>query len=272
MTSDQDSTRPAFPVDEVAKAEQEAQEQQQAANAEAAPAGAQTEPQGPREFEHRIEGQPDYARVTVQLPADAKIKAEASVMVAMDTNIGMKTRFKGGIKRLVSRESLFINEFTANQMPGEVVFASGMPGDIRHYHLDGVQKKAIFLQSSSFLASGMGVDVNIKFQGLVKGFFSGAGLFLIKCEGQGDVFFNSYGGIIEIDVKGEYIIDNNHIVAFEEGLEYNVQKFGGYKSLFLSKEGLVTRFTGEGKVWIQTRKLPAFAAWIYPFRPKQSSN
>jgi len=227
---------------------------------------------GKKEFDYKIEGQPDFSRVTVQLPSNTTLKAEASVMMAMDTNISMKTRLKGGFKRLLSRESLFINEFTADNMPGEIVLASGLPGDIRHYHLDGVEKKTIYLQSSSFLASGMKVEVNVKFQGLVKGFFSGAGLFLVQCTGVGDVFFNSYGGIIEIEVKGKYTIDNNHIVAFTDGLEYDVQKFGGYKSFFLSGEGLVTKFRGTGTVWVQTRKIPSFAAWIYPFRPKKRNS
>tara|TARA_B100001989_G_scaffold253271_1_gene239445 strand:- start:2608 stop:3360 length:753 start_codon:yes stop_codon:yes gene_type:complete len=226
----------------------------------------------PKEFEHEIQGRPDFARLSVQLKANEKIKAEASAMVSMDTNISMKTKFKGGFKRFMGGESLFINEFTAEQFPGEITFASGLPGDIYHYHLDADKEDALFLQSGAFLAGGMGVDVATKFQGLVKGFFAGAGLFMIKCTGHGDVFFNSYGGIVEIEVEDEYTIDNNHIVAFTEGLEYKVTKFSGYKSLFFSGEGFVTKFSGKGKVWIQTRKLPAFAKWIWPFRPSKNNN
>ena len=226
----------------------------------------------PKEFEHEIAGRPDFSRLSVKMTANQQIKAEASAMVSMDTNVSMKTKFKGGFKRFISGESIFINEFTAQEFAGEVTFASGLPGDIYHYHLDGNKDDALFLQSSAFLASGMNVDVATKFQGLVKGFFGGAGFFMIKCTGAGDVFFNSYGGIVEIEVEDEYTIDNNHIVAFTEGLEYKVSKFGGYKSFFLSKEGLVTKFTGQGKVWIQTRKLPAFAAWVWPFRPSKNNN
>jgi uncharacterized protein (TIGR00266 family) len=154
---------------------------------------------------------------------------------------------------------------------GQIEFASGLPGDVHHYHLDG-NNKALFLQSGSYLASTPDIELNTKFQGLVKGFFSGAGLFLIKCEGKGDVFFNSYGSIVAIDVKDQLVVDNNHIVAFEEGLEYNVQSVPSYKSFFLSGEALVTRFHGEGRVWIQTRKLPSFASWIRPFRPRRKNN
>lgn len=229
-------------------------------------------PTYPSEFEHSISGRPDFARLTTMLKAGQTIKAEASAMVSMDTNIRMVTRFKGGFKRFLARESLFINEFTAEQFPGEISFANGLPGDVFHYNLAPNIDDAIFLQSSAFLAGGMNVQVDTKFQGLVKGFFSGAGLFLIKCTGHGDVFFSSYGGIVEIEVKDQYTIDNSHIVAFTDGLEYKVTKFNGYKSFFLSGEGMVTKFTGTGKVWVQTRKLPAFAKWIWPFRPARRNS
>lgn len=225
----------------------------------------------PCEFEHEIKGRPDFSRLSVVLKANEQIKAEASAMVSMDTNVSMRTKLKGGFKRFLSGESLFINEFKAEEFPGQITFASGLPGDIYHYHLAPDKDDALFVQSGSFLASGMKVDVATKFQGLIKGFFSGAGFFLIKCTGDGDVFFNSYGGIVEIEVEDEYIIDNNHIVAFTEGLEYHVTKVGGYKSFFLSGEALVTKFTGRGKVWIQTRKLPAFAVWVWPFRPSRNN-
>ncbi len=224
------------------------------------------------EFDHKIMGRPDFSRMSANLKANQTIKAEASAMVSMDTNVSMVTKFKGGFKRFLGGESLFINEFTAEEFPGEITLASGLPGDIFHYNLEPQKDDAIFLQSSAFLAAGMDVNVETKFQGLVKGFFSGAGLFLIKCSGHGDVFFNSYGGIVEIEIKDEYTIDNNHIVAFTDGLEYKVTKFGGYKAFFLSGEGLVTKFTGTGKIWIQTRKLPAFSRWIWPFRPARNNS
>jgi uncharacterized protein (AIM24 family) len=65
-------------------------------------------------------------------------------------------------------------------------------------------------------------------------------------------------------------VDTGHVVAFTEGLEYSVSRIGGYKSLFFSGEGLVCRFSGNGRLWIQTRKLGAFARWVYPFRPAKS--
>ena len=109
--------------------------------------------------------------------------------------------------------------------------APGPPGDLSHMYLND---EVVFLQASSFVASSMSVKTESKWQGMMKGFFSGAGLFLIRCSGRGDLWFNSFGGIFNIDVKGETVVDNGHIVAFTESLEYDITKVGGYKSLFLS--------------------------------------
>ena len=107
---------------------------------------------------------------------------------------------------------------------------------------------------------------------MIKGFFSGESLFLIKCSGNGDLWFNTYGALFEVEVDGEYLIDTGHIVAFTEGLDYSISKIGGYKSLFFSGEGFVCRFKGKGKIWAQTRKIGALVNWVYPFRPVQSRN
>ena len=215
-------------------------------------------------FNFNIEGQPDYAFLTVQIPADQKLKVEASAMATMDTNITMKTKAKGGLGRLLTSESIFINEFTAEAGPGEIGIAPGAPGDIGHIHLQG---ETVFLQNSAFVASGMDVEIETKWQGLTKGFFSGESLFLIRCSGQGDLWFNTYGGMIELDVEDDYVVDTGNIVAFTEGLDYKITKVGGYKSLFFSGEGFVCRFSGKGKVWIQTRTVQALTSWLHPFRP-----
>lgn len=216
------------------------------------------------DFAYRIDGRPDFAFLTVQLPAGETLKVEASSMATMDRTLKMKTRVRGGVGRLLSGESIFINEFTAAGGAGEIGIAPGPPGDMEHVYLDG---DTIFLQNSAFVAAGMNVDIAAKWQGLVKGFFSGERMFLIKCSGQGDLWFNTYGAMFQLDVAGSYVVDTGFVVAFTEGLDYQVSRVGGYKSLFLSGEGLVCHFFGEGKVWVQTRQVPAFAHWVFPYRP-----
>ena len=221
------------------------------------------------DFEYRIDCKPDFSLLTVQVPANQTLKIEAAAMATMDVYLKMQTKARGGVGRLLGGESIFINEFTAEGGPGEIAIAPGAPGDIEHVYLDD---NAILLQNSAFLASGTGIEVQSKWQGMIKGFFSGESLFLLRCSGQGDLWFNTYGALIEIDVAGDYIVDTGYIVAFTEGLNYDVSMLGGYKSLFFSGEGLVCRFSGHGKVWIQTRQLPSFISWLNPFRPTKSSS
>jgi uncharacterized protein (TIGR00266 family) len=218
-------------------------------------------------FEFRLDGKPDYAFLTVTIPAGRTLKVEAAAMATLDTNIKMKTKLGGGFRRFLGGESLFINEFTAENGPGEISIAPSAPGDVEHVHLDN---QTIYLQSSGYLASDPAVVVETKWQGFTKGFFSGENLFLVKASGSGDLWFNTYGGMLCVDVDGEYVVDTGHMVAFTEGLEYRVSKVGGYKSLFLSGEGLVCRFTGKGRIWIQTRQVPRFARWAWIYRPTKS--
>ena len=214
----------------------------------------------------KFDCKPDFGYLTINVPKGETVKVEAAAMAGMDTNMEMKTKFKGGFQRFLSGESLFINEFTAKNGDAEIQIAPASPGDIDHVYLDN---ESIYLQNSAFVASGSQIDVQSKWQGFTRGFFSGENFFLIKCTGKGDVWFNSYGGIIPIEVNGSYVVDTGHIVAFTEGLDYSISSVGGYKSLFFSGEGLVCRFSGTGRVWIQTRKLQPFLFWLFPFRPSK---
>lgn len=220
-------------------------------------------------LQFRIDGRPDFAFLTVAIPAGQTLKVEASAMATMDTSLTMKTRLRGGLGRFLTGESLFVNEFTAAQVPGEIGIAPGAPGDIGHVYL---RDEIIYLQNSAFVACDPAVNLETKWQGFTKGFFSGESFFLVRASGRGDLWFNTYGGMIALDVDGDYVVDTGNIVAFTDGLEYSISKVGGYKSLFFSGEGLVCRFSGRGRVWIQTRSPNAFVSWAHWYRPARNSS
>lgn len=236
-------------------------------NIGSAPVVAVEQPEKFKGWEYKIEGRPDYSFLTVQIPANETLKVEASAMATMDTHLEMKTRLKGGLGRFLTGESLFLNEFKAAKGAGEIGIAPGTPGDLIHQYMDG---QTLFLQNSAFVAATMGVNLETKWQGMLKGFFSGENFFLIRASGKGDLWFNSYGAIIEIDVEDDYVVDTGNIVAFTDGMDYEITRVGGYKSLFFSGEGFVCRFRGKGKVWIQTRNAQAFVSWAHYFRPVES--
>lgn len=86
---------------------------------------------------------------------------------------------EGLVGRMLARESLFMNEFTAVGKPGELFISPGIPGDVQHYHLSG---NGLMVKSAGFVASGPEVTIDSKFQGF-KGFSSGESLFLLRATG-----------------------------------------------------------------------------------------
>jgi len=224
-----------------------------------------------------IHHKPDFSILAVRLAQGQQIMAEPSAMMSMDSTIKLKAGLKGGLLKSIGRglggESLFINTFTAERGEGEVVFAPGPMGDLQHYYLNGT---GLMLQRGGYVANGSGVDVTAKWQG-VKGFFSGEGLLLLRAHGTGDIFFNSYGAIIEVDVRDQYVVDTGYVVAFEDTLQYNITTLPGLgigrklKSFFLGGEGLVCRFSGSGKLWMQTRAIHPFLNWVHPYRPQRKA-
>ena len=224
-------------------------------------------------LEFHIENQPDFATLRVQLAAGQSMLAEPSAMATMSPNIKLVSSVKGGalgaLSRTFSGESVVLNTFTAEGAPGEVWFAPGPMGDLRHVRMNG---QGVVLQRGAFVASSPGVSLAAKWQGL-KGFFSGEGLALQAASGEGDLFFGTFGAILEIDVKDNYVVDTGCLVAFEDTLRYTVTplpKPGGgmnLKSSLVGGEGLVCRFSGTGRLWIQTRGVGPLLRWVHPFRP-----
>ncbi|MCC9602928.1 TIGR00266 family protein [Stieleria sp. JC731] len=225
----------------------------------------------------QITQRPDFSMVQIDLDHGGKIFAEPSAMVSMSPNIKLEAGFKGGLGktfgRMLGGESLIINTFTAQDGPGEILFAGGAAGDLAYLRLED---SCVMLQRGAFMLNGPGVEVTGKWQG-AKGFFSGEGLVLLKASGTGDLFFNSYGAILEVDVTDEYIVDTGYIVAFEESLDYRVtvlpglRSGGKIKSFFFGGEGLVAQFRGNGRVWIQTRQISSFLSWVNAFRPTKNN-
>ncbi|MEY3173836.1 MAG: hypothetical protein RLZZ436_1750 [Planctomycetota bacterium] len=229
-------------------------------------------------LEHQIAMNPDFAVVSVRLQHGQRVFSEPSAMASMTPNLTLKAGLKSGLRKSLGRvfagESLVTSSFSADNGPGEVTLAPGVPGDIRHHYLD---RSTLYLQRGSFLAHSEGVDISGKWQG-AKGFFSGEGLVLVKAQGTGDVFFNSYGAILEFDVRNSLLIDTGYIVAFEDTLQYNVQVLPGarpaktIKNFLFGGEGFVCRFSGQGKVWVQTRYIYPLLQWVHPFRRVQRQN
>lgn len=213
--------------------------------------------------------------VRVDLEKGEKIKAESGAMVAMSDTIDVEGKMEGGLlagigRKLLAGENFFFQTLTANRGPGYVLLAASTPGDSMALELDGSVEYNV--QKDGFLAGTDSIQVNTKMQNLMQGFLSGEGFFILKIGGRGTVFISSYGAIHEINLAPgeEYTVDNAHLVAWPTTTNYRIDKASnGWISSFTSGEGIVCRFTGPGKVYIQTRNSAAFGNWAYQFYPKK---
>lgn len=219
--------------------------------------------------------QPDSAIARVTLEAGEELVAEAGCMIAMSGFMNVSTTLRqgkgggifGGLKRLVGGESLFLSVFRSPVVGGEIFLAPKLMGDILHYQ---VANPGLVVQSTSYLASESDVDIDLGFQGF-KSFFSGESIFWLDISGSGSVLLTSFGGIYEIDVNGEYIVDTGHIVAFEKSLNFQITKAGSsWIGAFLGGEGLVCRFQGKGKLFCQTHNPGAFGRLVGSQLPPRS--
>ncbi len=221
-----------------------------------------------------ITSKPAFAIAHVTLGPGEQVKAETGAMVAKSPAVEIETSTQGGILKGLRRsvlggETFFMKTFTAGSAGGRVSFAPTLSGDIVNWSMQG---QTVYLQSGAYLASSASVEVDSSWGG-AKTFFSSEGLFILKCMGHGDLMVSSYGAIeaIQLQPGEQYTIDTGHIVGWSEGVGYNVRKVGGWKSTFLSGEGLVVDVTGPGVVYMQTRSIDDFISWLAPKLPNKSN-
>ena len=196
---------------------------------------------------------------------------EKGVMSWMSPNMKMDTNSGGGLKkafgRLLSGESIFMNEYTAQGGTGMIAFGSSFPGSIIPYHV--TEGNGIIVQKRGFLAMEKGLDLSIYFQKrLGRGFFGGEGFIMQKITGNGMVFLEIDGHckIYELGVGESIIVDTGYLAAMSESCTMDIQMVQGAKNIFLGGEGLFhTTVTGPGKVYIQSMPVINTAMRINPY-------
>ncbi|MEL6856397.1 MAG: TIGR00266 family protein [Cyanobacteria bacterium J06607_13] len=210
---------------------------------------------------------PDSAIAKIHMDPQEEILAEAGAMVAMSSHIDVNTTLRkgkgggvfGGLKRMVAGESLFISVFRSGSRSAELYLSPTLLGDILPYSMKGQE---LVIQSSSYMASTPGVQVDLGFTGF-KSLFSGESIFWLTANGNGVVILNAFGSVYEVDVDGDYMVDTGHIVAFERSLDYSITKVNkSWAGAFFGGEGFVCQFKGRGKVFCQTHNPRGFGKHV----------
>ena len=218
-------------------------------------------------MEVTIDYRPSFSLAVAALMPGEEINVEAGAMVAMSDGVSLETKAMGGLlaslkRSILGGESFFINTYRAPSSGGEIMLAPPLPGDIAVLSLE---QQSLLVQSGAYVASSRGIEIDTRFGG-AKTFFASEGLFLLCCSGSGTLVLSSYGAIHQRELRAEekYTVDTGHLVAFPDGIGFDVRAVGGLKSTLFSGEGLVVDLTGPGKILMQTRSSDAFLTWLLP--------
>ena len=191
----------------------------------------------------------------------------------MSSNMKMETTSNGGVGKALGRmfagEKLFQNIYTAQGGPGMIAFASSFPGSIRAFEISPGNE--LICQKSVFLAGEIGIDLSVFFNKKIgSGLFGGEGFVMQKLSGNGIVFGEFDGHVIEYSLKAgqQLIVDTGHLAAMSATCNMEIQTVPGMKNKFLGGEGLFnTVITGPGHVWLQTMPLSNVAGVLRPYFP-----
>ena len=162
----------------------------------------------------KIEGRPAFSYITVDLNPGESIMAESDAMATMAAEIDMKAQLNGGfftglVKKYLGNESLFVNKFTNNtQSVKSMTLVQPTPGDIMFR--DMVQGEIYYLQSGAYIASDPSIKIGVSWAGFGS-WMGGEGLFRLKATGPGRIFFGAYGGLLEKEIDGDYLVDTGHL-------------------------------------------------------------
>ena len=216
-----------------------------------------------------------FPMVVCTLRKGETMQDETGAMSYMTEGIKMETSTGGGLLkglgRALSGDTIFLNYFTAEEDNAEVAFSSCYPGKIIPIELNG---NSIIGQKNAFLTATKDVKLEMHFRKkLGAGIFGGEGFILQRFSGNGTLFLEIDGDVIEKTLApGErLLVDQGHVAAMDDTVDFNIQRVKGVKNLLFGGEGLFfATVTGPGRVWLQTMPVSKLAEAIIPFIPTKS--
>lgn len=235
------------------------------------------------EVDYEIIGD-DLQMVEVELDNGETVVAEAGGMNYMEEGIAFETRLGDGSdpeqgffgklfsagKRVITGESLFMTHFENRGLGKQrVAFAAPYPGTIVPVEL-AAEGGVIYCQKDAFLAAARGTRIGVAFsRQLGAGFFGGEGFILQKLEGDGRAFLQAGGTLVRKELSGQTLrVDTGCLVAFTQGIDYDIELVSGLKSMMFGGEGLcLTTLRGSGTVWLQSLPFSRLADRILACAP-----
>ncbi len=240
------------------------------------------------EVDYEIIGD-DLQMVEVELDPGETVIAEAGAMNYMETGIDFEAKMGDGSqadegllgklfqvgKRVLTGESIFMTHFTnSGHGKSRVAFAAPYPGKIIAIDMGAIGGE-IVCHKGAFLCAALGTAVSIALQKrLGAGFFGGEGFILQRLRGDGMAFMHAGGTVIEKELDGDTLrVDTGCIVGFTSGIDYDIQRAGGLKSMIFGGEGIfLATLSGHGRVWLQSMPFSRLADTILAHAPRQGGS
>ena len=225
----------------------------------------------------------------VELDPKETVVAEAGAMTYMEEGIDFEARmgdgsdadqgvlgklFAAGARKLMG-ESIFMTHFTHTGMgKSHVAFGAPYPGQVIALDMQEIGGELI-CQKDAFLCAALGTKISITFnRRLGAGFFGGEGFILQKLTGDGMAFMHAGGTVIRKELRGETLrVDTGCLVGFTPGVEYDIERAGGLKSMVFGGEGLfLATLRGHGTVWLQSLPFSRLADRIIANAPSSGGS
>ncbi|HAT30224.1 MAG TPA: TIGR00266 family protein [Janthinobacterium sp.] len=210
----------------------------------------------------------------VALARGEKIYCESDAMVMMEATLDLKGKMTGCVgsaimRRFANGESFFQQHIEAVRGAGDCLLAPTLPGAMRVLEVGASQ---YMLSDGAFVAASAGVELKVRTQSLGNALFAqSGGFFITETAGGGQLAVSGFGAISELEVTPgkDVVIDNSHVVCWDSKLRYEISMTKGGAGGFLgnlvnsqtSGEGVVLKFTGQGKVLVCSRNRDAFLGW-----------
>lgn len=226
----------------------------------------------------------DMQLAEIELDPHETVIAEAGAMSYMDPGVSFEAKMGDGSepdaglmgklmsagKRALTGESIFMTHFTnTGSSKKKVAFASPYPGKIIPMNLADFGG-GFTCQKDAFLCAAMGTNVSIRFnKKLGAGFFGGEGFILQQLNGDGLALIHAGGTVIKKELHDDtLLVDTGCLVGFTAGIDYDIQRAGNMKSMFLGGEGLfLATLKGTGTVYLQSLPFSRLADRIIAHAP-----
>jgi len=194
-----------------------------------------------------------------------------SIQMTTHTQMGGGGGLFGVIKRVAGGGSIFMTEYRAAGMQGEIAFATKVPGHIVPFEMRPGQE--FYLHRHGFLCATEQVQLGVGFQqSLGAGIFGGDGFLLQKVSGHGTAWLELSGEVVVKDLQpGETLrVHPGHVGAFSGGVGFTITRVPGIKNMIFGGDGLfLAALTGPGRIWLQTLPISRLAHQILEYAPEE---